>query len=715
MISDFSSAHRLGCLLGMLGFFVAGANPAQAEDELLFAEVPVVATVSRLPQRLADAPTAVTVIDREMLRASGARDLNDVFRLVPGFQTFPHNTDSARVTYHGLTDEDFSPRVQVLVDGRSLYSPLFRNGINWALMPVAIEDIERIEVVRGSNAVSYGSNAFLGVINIITVDATLVRDFSVSVNHGGQGVRDLTLRGGAALGDAGSLRLTYQQRSDNGLTDRYDWRDFYDARLFSLRADLQPSTSDNLEISLGRAEAVSQFGRLDLATGVGKLDDPMRDYDQSSTHFQIQWRRALAAQEELRLRYALTEDWASDAHQETKPSTFKNHGANLPILMQVNAYGGRSRTQELEVQHRLAPFANTRVVWGASARYDTLSAPDYLYGRGEVSRQVARVFSNLEIRPISWLTVNGGASYEHDSLGGDHLAPRMSANFHLTPENTIRLGYAKAYRTGSIVDYLGDRRYLPEATTGGTPIPIGSIYRRRFLGDADLPTEKLETLEVGYLGEWKSLRMSLDVRAFHERIPNRLMTVTQSLAAPICNILDIDGSVSCSGTVDRTLATQSVNIQGLEYQWRWQPFESTRLLLSQAFVHIQADFLPDLVLSAQDRTKLDLLTRRSAPSHSTSMMWMQKLPWNLEFSASAYWLARTRWSQNTEAPAYQRIDARLAWPFRIGQQRGELAYTVQSLNGDHVEFKGWNGEDTGTLLAARIVERRDWISLRLDF
>lgn len=146
------------------------AMPVCAED-LFFSELPVVASVSRLPQRIADAPASVTVIDRDMIRASGARSLNDIFRLVPGFQTFAHSDTSARVNYHGITDHnDYSPRVQVLLDGRSLHSPLFRNGVNWGLIPVALEDIERIEVVRGSNTVSYGTNAFLGVINIITVD-----------------------------------------------------------------------------------------------------------------------------------------------------------------------------------------------------------------------------------------------------------------------------------------------------------------------------------------------------------------------------------------------------------------------------------------------------------------------------------------------------------------------------------------------------------------
>src|SRR5574343_214002 len=95
----------VGCTL--LGAAVPMAYAASADEgaDLYFTDLPVVATVSRLPQRLDQAPTSVTVLDRELIRASGARDLNDVFRLVPGFMTYPANTDSSRVAYHGMSDE----------------------------------------------------------------------------------------------------------------------------------------------------------------------------------------------------------------------------------------------------------------------------------------------------------------------------------------------------------------------------------------------------------------------------------------------------------------------------------------------------------------------------------------------------------------------------------------------------------------------------------
>ena len=248
------SAHRFPGIALATAVASLGGGIAAADESIYFSELPVVASVSRLPQRLADAPTAVTVIDRDMIKASGVRDLNDVFRLVPGFQTYPHTTEPARVSYHGLNDEDYSPRVQVLIDGRSMYSPLFGNGVNWATIPVALDDIERIEVVRGTNSVSYGSNAFLGVINIITVDPALTRGLSVSVSHGSQNVRDQALRLGGQIGEVGDFRLTYRQLNDDALADRGDWIDNFRSRLVDFRADMALDERNALQINAGQAE-----------------------------------------------------------------------------------------------------------------------------------------------------------------------------------------------------------------------------------------------------------------------------------------------------------------------------------------------------------------------------------------------------------------------------------------------------------------------------
>lgn len=636
--------------LGAVG--MSSASELTTEDAF-FSDLPVVASVSRLPQRLADAPTSVTVIDREMIKASGARELSDVFRLVPGFQTHPNNTDSARVTYHGLTDEEFSPRVQVLVDGRSLYSPLFRNGVNWALIPVALDDIERIEVVRGTNAVSYGSNAFLGVINIITLDPALAKGASFSVNHGNQGVRDYTVRAGSRLGEQGNLRFTYQQRDDEGLTNRGDWMDAFRSRLFDMRADFALSNRDELQLSLGHTEAITTRGR------VGNANWPIHDFNQSTSHFQAIWRRAYAPGADVQLRYAYTQDGGSDEYTTRE---------NSSVPYRYDTFGDVGRRHEIEAQHNFSPFKDVRLVWGGGWRHDEVRSTTMLPGKGWVERDVIRGFGNMEFRPFLWLTANTGLSTEWDSLAGVHTSPRASLNFHVTPQNTIRVGYSRAYRTASTIDYRGD-------WYGGT--------KYQFRGDPDTPAEQLDSWELGYLGDWKSWRMSLDTRWFYEKVKGRLFQYDRDLR-----------STASDSVPDLVGAIQDIQIRGFEYQWKWQPFDSTRLTVGQAFVQIQSEYLDGVLadpISSFNSTqtnrirRVDALAENSAPRYSTSIM--QKLPLGLNASVAGYWLDKMQWTQNSSVDKYTRVDGRIAYPFKWGGYGGELAYTVQSLNGTHGEFR----------------------------
>lgn len=655
-------ALRLACLcVSTLAF--AG------DEDIYFSELPVVASVSRLPQRLADAPTAVTVIDREMIRALGIRDLNDIFRLVPGFQTHPNNTDAARVTYHGLTDDSYAPRVQVLVDGRSMHSPLFRNGVNWATIPVAPEDIERIEVVRGTNAVSYGTNAFLGVVNIITLDPSVAHGFSVSTNYGNQGVRDYTLRNGGKLGESGDYRFTYQQRDDEGLKNQSDWVDSIRTRMFDFRSDFALSERDTLQFSAGHIEAITQRGRL-FNTGW-----PLHDYAQSDSYLQLLWRRALDDGAEFQMRYAYVSDWASDSY------------TNGSGGYRYDLFGDIGERHEIEFQHIFKPVQAVRAVWGSSWRHDETHSETVF--KNLVQRDVARGFGSLEWRPLSWFTGNAGLSAEHDSLAGTHLSPRFSTNFHITPENTIRLGYSRAYRTGSAVDYRGDWW-------------DGNKYQ--FRADRDMKSERLDTWEIGYLGDWRNWRMSLDVRLYDERVKDRLYTYDRARGNDM--VPDLTGPI------------QDVHIYGLEYQWKWQPFEPTKLMVNQSFIRMNSDYIDGVVSDTNaentfyDRTKrmrVDMLAENSAPRYSNSVLLMQKLPFGFEFAMAGYWVAKMKWSENSEAYAYRRGDLRLAYPFKWAGKGGEIAYTVQSFNGAHGEYR-YEGKPTD-----RIVERRSWLTLRLDY
>lgn len=683
----------------LVPLLLAGISmPALADDALFFADLPVVASVSRLPQRLADAPASVTVIDQAMIRASGIRALNDIFRLVPGFQTFAQSDATSRVNYHGITDDnDFSPRVQVLVDGRSLHSPLFRGGVNWGLLPVALEDIERIEVLRGSNSVSYGTNAFLGVVNIVTVDPSLVRGVSVAARVGTQGVRDHTLRAGGAWRE-GSYRLTYQEVSDDGLEDGFDWQDSNRVRRLDGRVDQQLTDRDALELNLGRVEGRFTRGRLKCNSrppyncgSVGaNPGDPIRDLNESSTWIQARWLHTFNSEADFSLRYSFSEDKGDETFVD--PS-------RAPGFQRVNEAGDWGRRHEIEAIHHFSPLTGVRLAWGASWRHDTMKSDTMLRDLGEQSRQVWRVFSNGEWKPSHWITANLGLSNEHDSLAGTHVSPRASLAVHLSPENTVRLGYSRSWRTSSIVAYRANHRIDAKITQNDQ------------IGNPDLPAERLDSWELAFLGDWRDWRMSLDVRHFDERLTDRLILIRPG------------PEKSVPPTQRSEQSIQDIRMRGYEFQWKWVPLDGTQIMLNHARIRIDSELSGNgeriagiegsnlWVFPATDAAlRYRPLAERSAPGRSSSVLLTQKLPYDLLFSVAHYRVGSMKWTRNTDVDAYRRSDARLAYPFVLGGKRGELAYTVQSLNGAHVEQRKDGSKPNG-----RVVDRRQWISVSLNF
>ncbi|UCE32095.1 MAG: TonB-dependent receptor plug domain-containing protein, partial [Burkholderiales bacterium] len=327
-------------------------------------EIPRVISASRLPQTPSDSPGAVTVIDREMIRASGARTVAELFRMVPGFIVgFPSGSRPV-VAYHGLSGQ-FSQRMQVLLDGRSLYAPYLLGGIDWSTLPVELDEIERVEVLRGSNSASYGANAFLGVANIVTRSAAQSRGSHFSAAAGSRNVADAFARYGAG-GGTFNWRLAAGTRGDDGLAGAHDsWRSDY----ASLRAEWQPTGIDELSLIAGVADNRSGIGSARLAA------DPPRDERTRSSHLLVRWRRAFAADHEMSLTASSTVDEGDDRF--SIPAT--------PTDALVIDYGRFARRDHFEYQHYLSLSDALRSSWGAEYRSDRVTARQ-LFNRPEAQR-----------------------------------------------------------------------------------------------------------------------------------------------------------------------------------------------------------------------------------------------------------------------------------------------------------------------------------------
>ena len=277
-------------------------------------QLPTVLSATRLKQSPAEVPGSMTVIDRQLIRGSGARDVPELMRLVPGMMVGYSAGNLANVNYHG-TNISEARRMQVLVDGRSVYRPGLAT-VDWTDIPLAIEDIERIEVFRGPNTAAYGANALMGVINIISTRPELSQGTRVKVTRGTRGVSDLYASQGFTFGSS-QARISLIGKEDDGFDHVQDGSDYRDGRRLSAlnllgNTDLSPTQA--LSWQLGAKEGTNQqsndysvmaeptddsylFDRLMYEQGFPSSDVTARDY-----FVQLNWKNDLSPAHRLEIK-----------------------------------------------------------------------------------------------------------------------------------------------------------------------------------------------------------------------------------------------------------------------------------------------------------------------------------------------------------------------------------------------------------------------------
>lgn len=669
---------------------VAGDSPAA---DGFFDELPVVLSVSRLAQPLQDAPGSVTVIDADLIRSSGARDLADVLRMVPGFLAAHSFNGAPNAVYHGMTDEN--PRgLQILVDGRSQYSPLFFGGVAWNLIDVPLDEIARIEVIRGSNSAAYGSNAFLGVVNIVTHAAADTQGVRVRVSQGNDGVQDRHARAGFHVGDT-FLRVSAESSGDDGVLRYHDSRR---NQRVNLRADVPLGGGDELQIQAGNVQLGLHVGYADAGT------NPPRELEASKEFLSLAWQRTSTDGSGLSLRYIRSNELYDDGFLA------RDGGLTLPI-----DYHTSTRRDEFEFQHTLVPSSDTRLVWGVGARYDAVRGQQFYNTSDAVRQGVRRLFGNFEWRPSAAWTANAGLTWENDSLSDTSLAPRLAVNYHLSPQQTVRAGLSRAQRTPSLTESRS-REYYGAFDTAQLGVPFGvRPLEIRFAASGGLDKEVIDVQEIGYLGDFRERGLFVDVRAFREKVRGRIVPVVLPLQPPNCEVLGLVNR-SCGDYFD-FLNAQDLQITGAEYQLRWRPRAGSELTLNQTFISI--DSAASAALFARNRRMALAIERHmdnSAPEVATMLRWTQHLPWGLEGTLSHYRYSWFQWTRNSAVDAFQRTDVRLGYPFRVGPTRGELALVLRGLEGRRAEYRSRNADRHGdSPRAPQYVDPRGWVSVALEF
>lgn len=675
--------------LAICAGLLARCGVAQAVEGLegdVFGEVPVVLTASRIMQSPLDAPAPVTVIDRETIRDSGFTEIHDIFRLVPGFLVADWPQGSPIVVNQGLGDAH-SRRLLVLLDGRALYNP-YMGGVDWQDLPLRLDDIERIEVVRGPNSASYGANAFQGVINIITRVPIGEHETGVVARAGKRNIGDLyadMARGDGILNwrISASARQATNYR-DLGLPLQYSAEEIQ-RQSFNGQLVWTPKADEEFSFRLGL-----NSGRNEVGTA-GYAIDPPRDVDVRDMFLNAGWKRVHGQNSETSLRYYHYGRRVRDQYivlpvlpTATPPS--------LTVVRDVDV-----RRDDIEFQQTHAWSDDLSGVWGLGLRNDAVESPGGLVGLDSVGGWQWQAFGNLDwtLSP-EWLLHVGGMVEKHYNTG--HLfSPRLALNYRLAPTQSLRFSFGRAYRAPTIFE--ANAREMVTWSGG-----IAEVGHYAYL---DLEPEQLDYVELGYIGHLQPLGLRIDARVYLNKYSNYIDDSSCVLdpvgfdcpfpAPPGYARPDDYGGTPLSptpfGNRKAYYFYNSGNIQvhGGDLSLDWNSPKWGRFRLGHAITRISA-------VNADQDTEL------SSPRHATSLLWSKRLSSGLRMSLAGYWVGDMKWPNDGDLqPAYRRFDALIGKTLGLFGNKDELSLSLQNFNAEHTEFDDY------------LVERRAFLTYRVNY
>ena len=623
-------------LLGLAPLVHAQNMPPLSESEFLN-EVPIVLSVSRLPQRLDETPGAVTILDRTMIRDTGARDVADLLRYVPGFEvSSSFESNAPQASYHdNLTD--YANRVQVMVDGRSVYAPFLWGSTGPGLQAVAIDDIERIEVVRGTNAAAYGARAFLGMINIVTRDTVDTMGTTGHVAWGDNGIRDTLVRLGWGDHQA-RFRVTADQRADSGLLGA-GGRD--QINRVNFRGTFQATDSDRLDVRAGQSVIGAGVGSKNNGSGNG-----LRNRWIDTSFVQVDWSRILHANADLAFQYAHMDE------------SIQDHVPNSVFTDVLMDRGGRASSDAMMVQHTVRLNPALHWIWGAELRQERITSR-ILYDTDDAfATNFYRVFFNGQWHIVPNLVLNAGSMLERNSVSGDTSSPRTMLNWHLVPGQTLRYGVSKAYRPPSTFENFGHLVYR-SASLAAAGFPDGEFVD--FKSRSGLAPESITSREIGYLGTFEKLALDVDVRVFDETSANIIEETRDENGYTKYYTNIPGGNRGDKGALRHTYGT--------EFQLKWRPWQDGQWTLGHLSIDNGQVF---------PRT----------PSTSYSLMFTQRLPQGIRFSLMYSHTDPVLEMPNNgvPGPAVNRTDLRVAKGLHWGARKGELSLVVQNIGPTYLDF-----------------------------
>ncbi len=633
-------------------------TPDLLSEQAFLHEVPIVLSVTRLAQPIRDVPAAITVIDHELIEATGYKEFTDVLRLVPGLQVEYAFGNRPTISYHGLRDT-LARRMQVLVDGRSIFLPDI-GSVEWVDHAIAVEDIERIEVIRSPNAATYGSNSFQGVINIVIRHPVVDQGAYVRTTAGNNDIREQIVRYGTKIKD-GHMRVTAGVRSEDTLFDRFN--DGKTLPFGNFRLDYPISTNDTLEIDIGGSGGTRDEGR------DGDTEDPPHRRDVRFNHSLLRWIRSFSPEREIQIQ-AYFNNYYSIEDFSTDPIDLPGLGQGIRVPFKLERDEERL---DVEARYTISLNENLRSVWGGSIRRDKFRSPGFLGTDTTLNSDTYRLFSTLEQRFANQAVFNFGLMTEYNDFTGAEFAPRVAYNYHLNPLQTLRFSASSATR----IPTFAEENFNSRAEFNGI------VLDQFEFATQDLDPERIRAFDIGYLGESESGRVHWDIKLFHERVKDLISEVD----VPFPDLADGEAR----DFFNRGFAT----IQGAEGQFTFWLGKYSRLILTHTELDIDgSDFIPRQNISI------------SGPRRSSSLFLSHTINDKWRFSTTWYRVGGGQpLGSLLEAGTIYRTDFNIARSFHWGNVSGKLSATIENVfNRENPEFKD-----------RQFFDRRGYVGLSFDW
>lgn len=635
-----SPRSTLFLLVGLIGLFATpslGAVPPanlQLTSQEDLTELPLealmdleVTSASRKPQRLANTAAAAFVISQEDIRRSGATTIPDLLRMVPGVQVAKMDANKWAVSIRGINGR-FVSKLQVLKDGRSVYTPLF-SGVFWESLDTPLEDIERIEVIRGPGAAMWGANAVNGVINIITKHAADTQGGLVSGGAGNSEKGFGTVRLGKQLTDNSYLRL-YGKHVDRGESEYANGTAAHDDWHLStggFRLDAQPTFDDAITLQgdyyNGRYHETYNLYNL---TTPGMPQVVPSSSTASGGNLLARWQRTLSDTDELSLQLSY------------------DHSQRDFLIL-----GERRNTVDLDFQHRFKLGSSQELIWGLGYRHST----DQVRGSSTLtltkpseSLSLYSLFLQDEITLLpETLALIVGTRFDRNDYTGWEIQPNGRLIWTPSPQHTVWGSVSRAVRTPTRAErYLQYQYFTTPAVPPTLPLPL----RVEVYGTDQFKSETVLAYELGYRSELTK-QLTFDLSLFFNEYKNLRVRQTGTPAPEPPTYTNLVLNYPLSNDAHG-------HSYGAELAATWRPYEWWRL---QAAYH----FLRMIVKldNGSDDDVNSANTADGAPRHQLTLRSGFDLSkqWELDLWLRA--VGRVHYIDRSSIPGYVTMDLRVAW------------------------------------------------------